>query len=375
MSYYILKHFDTPLIEFELSLHFDGPTLHILQTNDSFSHLFPLDLQVTEEGLLQWLRARMIPANRAYANHFLAKLGLNPKDIKGMIDACRGLSLNDCYWVVPSDFTGAFADYNLFEHRFSESLALMAFTGTGRYLRPSFQSSPEFTTNGMLAKCWRRVNREVLLYKSGTEGGANTGNEPYSEFYACQVAEAMGLDAVKYGLSRWKDRLCSTCSLFTDMETSYIPIGRLVKGGGMRAVLAYVSGLGEDYHQALADLLVFDAVILNTDRHLGNFGVLVNNRTNQITAMAPIFDNGYGLFPMAMEDDLRQIDRYIKTRTPAAYPDFMEMARAVLGPRQRQALRRLVTFTPKKHARYNRDSLYLEAVTHVVRQRASELLR
>ena len=32
-----------------------------------------------------------------------------------------------------------------------------------------------------------------LLYKGGTSGFANTGKEPYSEFYAAQVAQAMGI--------------------------------------------------------------------------------------------------------------------------------------------------------------------------------------
>lgn len=40
-------------------------------------------------------------------------------------------------------------------------------------------------------------------------------------------------------------------------------------------------------------MLVFDAVILNEDRHFGNFGLLVDSHTNKIIAPAPIFDNGY----------------------------------------------------------------------------------
>ena len=39
-------------------------------------------------------------------------------------------------------------------------------------------------------------------------------------------------------------------------------------------------------------MLVFDAVILNEDRHFGNFGLLVDSHTNKIIAPAPIFDNG-----------------------------------------------------------------------------------
>ena len=42
-------------------------------------------------------------------------------------------------------------------------------------------------------------------------------------------------------------------------------------------------------------MLVFDAVILNEDRHFGNFGLLVDSHTNKIIAPAPIFDNGLSL--------------------------------------------------------------------------------
>ena len=55
--------------------------------------------------------------------------------------------------------------------------------------REAFSTSPELTTNGMLRKAWRFVEGDgIYLYKGGTEGAANTGNEPYSEYYACQIA-------------------------------------------------------------------------------------------------------------------------------------------------------------------------------------------
>ena len=54
----------------------------------------------------------------------------------------------------------------------------------------------------------------------------------------------MGIDAVSYGLARWKGLLCSTCELFTDRETAYIPIGRIITKGGMTAVAEYYRTLG-----------------------------------------------------------------------------------------------------------------------------------
>ena len=50
-------------------------------------------MEPDEESIRKWLRKRIIPSSRAYATNFLAQLGLNEKDTKGIIDICKGLSL------------------------------------------------------------------------------------------------------------------------------------------------------------------------------------------------------------------------------------------------------------------------------------------
>ena len=54
----------------------------------------------------------------------------------------------------------------------------------------------------------------------------------------------MGFCVIPYKIIRWKGKLCSVCELFTSKEISYVPAGRLVKEGGMRAVREYYSSLG-----------------------------------------------------------------------------------------------------------------------------------
>ena len=88
----------------------------------------------------------------------------------------------------------------------------------------------------------------------------------------------MDLHYVDYGLSKWKGKLCSTCLLFTNENIAYIPVGRIIKTGGIESVIDYYKKLGESYYQELLDMLVFDAVILNEDRHFGNFGFLIDNK-------------------------------------------------------------------------------------------------
>ena len=372
---YLLKQFDIDLLHFDMQKDIDGVSAQILWVNNEHKSLLPLDLELSDYGLEKWLKRRTIPSNRAYVQNFLAKLGLNEKDTKGIIDFCKGLSLNDCYWVIEGNFKGKFAENNLYDNRFSNVLSHIAFTGYGSFQKSSLRSSPEFTTNGMLAKCWRRVDGKIVLYKSGTEGVANSGNEPYCEYYANQVAAAMGINAVQYGLSKWKGCLCSTCELFTSKEYSFMPIGNIVKEGCIRAVIEYYKSLGDKYFNAFVDMIVFDAVILNTDRHFGNFGFMVDNRTNIICAPAPLFDHGLSLLTYAMDDDLQDWETYAKTRVPATYSDFIELAQQLMGHEQREKLRRLINFKFKKHSRYNWTDVRLRVIEKLLQMRTNMLLR
>ena len=374
---YELKHFDTTLIRFSATEDSNTPEIQILWQNDEHKDLLPLDLDVSSDGIAKWLKHRTIPKNRAYVHNFLSKCGLNLNRPINIIKVSKGLSLNDCYWVVEEGFNGKFSDFNLYDNRFSQILALIAFTGYGSSIRTSLASCPEFTTNGMLPKCWRRERGQIRLFKGGTSGASNTGNEPYSEFYAFQVAEAMGINAIPYNLSKWKGELCSTCDLFTSKDYSFLPVGRIVTTGGMKAVREYYESLGSDFVNALDDMIVLDALIFNTDRHFGNFGFLIDNKTNKISAPAPLFDHGNALFNFAGLDDLSSEDtlkRYADTLLPCVYDDFVESAKKVLTPAHKEGLRRLLNFKFKKHSRYNLPNNRLKLIEKQIERRAKELL-
>lgn len=372
---YVLRLYDTDLLSFSLSEQgIEGLKAQIHSIDEEERALFPLDLELTDDGLVKWLQRRVIPKNRAYVAEILKTYGLSVNDTKGIIDVCKGLSLNDSYWVVPQGFTGTFAQYNLYENRFSEILSLVAYTGIGQS-DAAFTTSPELTTNGMLPKAWRFIEGEgIYLYKGGTFGAANTGNEPYSEFYASQVAQAMGLDAVAYELENWKGILASRCKLFTDINTAYIPIGRIVREGGLKACLEYYRQLGPEAYEQIKSMLVFDAVIYNEDRHFGNFGVLRDNHTGKVTSAAPVFDNGMSLFNFAMPEDFQDLDSYAKTRGTAYGVSFENVCQEVMGPVQTRQLRKLIGFTFHRHPRLNWPEYRLEATERHLQKRVCQLL-
>lgn len=372
---YSLRLYDEELIRFSLSkdeigfLHAD-----VLSVNEKYRALFPLDLTLTSDGVVEWLNHRVIPKNRAFVEEILANYGLELDDTQGIIDVCKGLSLNDSYWIVPDGFSGKFADYNLYENRFSEILSLVAYTGNAGE-KDVLSTSPELTTGGMLRKAWRHIDGDgIYLYKGGTSGFSNTGNEPYSEYYAYQIAQKMNLNAVLYDLEQWKGILASKCKLFTDINTAYVPIGRIVTHGGIRACLDYYASLGPEALQQLKDMLVFDSVIYNTDRHFGNFGVLRDNHTGKILGPAPIFDNGLSLFCYATPEKLSDLDNYAKTLSNPYDISYNRLCRGLMEKRQRDKLRALIGFSFQRHPSLNLPEERLKAIERKVQNRVAELL-
>ncbi len=373
---YQLKHFDKTVLKFSAVDDSNNPDVKIIWIDDNKT-LLPLDMDFTNEGVYRWLKHRTVPSNRAYVRNFLSRCGLSLNRPMNIIKVSKGLSLNDCYWIVEEGFDGTFDEYNLYDNHLSRILARIAFTGYGSSVRSSLASSPEFTTNGMLPKCWRRISGTVYLFKGGTSGASNTGMEPYSEFYAAQIAEKTGINAIYYNLSKWKGELCSYCELFTSKEYSFIPVGRIVRNGGMEAVREYYKKLGAEYVNALDDMIVLDALICNTDRHFGNFGFLVDNKTNRIAAPAPLFDHGNSLFNFAARDDTDSYEhfkKYADTLLPCVYDDFIKEAKAVLTKEHRDKLRGLLDFRFKKHSRYNLPEKRLHLIEKQINDRVKLLL-
>lgn len=376
---YILKHFDAPLLKFaadSTSAPSDA-AYEIVWVDENKRQLLPFGLECTPEGLGEWIKHRNIPKNRAFANTFLARNGLSANRPLGIISLSKGLSLDDVYWVVEEGDDSTFERVNLYDNRISRLLAQVAFTGYGSSVRSSFASSPEFTTNGMLPKCWRRIDGDICLYKGGTTGFANAGFEPFSEYYAADIAHSIGIDAIDYGIHRWKGVLCSSCELFTSKEVSFVPIASIVKSGGWQAASSEYDAMGAEFKGALSDMVAFDALICNTDRHLGNFGFLVDNATNKIVATAPLFDHGNSLFYQAFGDDWESDDAlaaYAESQKPCLYEDFFEEAKGVMTASTRAKMRKALDFSFTRHPVKGFPKKRLSMIEHQIRSRANRLL-
>lgn len=380
----ILKHRDRELLRFDWSRYGDVCNVEV---NSAESRFLPYRLRErVREGderevkyaLDDWIAGRTAPLNRRNIREMLQNMGFKPRDPqyrKGLIEFCRGLSLNDVHWVTTDESSEKWKEVNLYDNPFSTAVATMAFSGDCREIRRNATTSPEYTTEGTLAKCWRRLGGEILLFKAGTgkgtdgfEGKNACGYEPYSEYFAAQVASALGFDHVDYGLARFKGRLCSTCRLFTGDRFGYLPA---------REVLTAEAAARD---ARFADIFFFDALVFNTDRHLGNFGFLVDNDTNEISGIAPIFDNGYGLFSQAIcnpgkrNDEFHDLRVFVNRKSPALLDKWLAIPGG-LTDHLIERLEFLRNFEFHQHPEFRLSADRLDMTLYFLRNRIEKIIQ
>ena len=196
----------------------------------------------------------------------------------------RALSLNDTFWVKRETSPLKWEEVSLYCNPFDEVISQAAFDGS--LTSSTFSStSPEFATDGYYAKCWKREQDGIYLYKAGS---ATYELEPLSEYLAAQLSSILCPGAVPYDMRFHHGRLVSTCPLFTSESVGLAKMAAIAREDrSISVLLEYFRSIGSE--DAFRRMMVLDAIILNTDRHPGNFGVLFDTDTMQVKTMAPVF--------------------------------------------------------------------------------------
>jgi hypothetical protein len=295
------------------------------------------------ENIDSWVAERSAAKHRAHVNRILELCGGKTKS--GFIALTHCLSLTDTLWVKSERENVAWKDVNLYENQFDEVVSKLSFDGNGLFGMQMTTTSPELTTDGAYDKCWLNEQDGIHLIKAGSSGARNAGLEPYGEVLASQVFEKI-CDSVKYNFRRFDGRVVSDCKLFTCLEFGYRPIALFYKERlTLPRLLEIYRELGcEDVFRRM---VVADCITLNSDRHFGNFGFLVNNETFERVSINPCFDFNMAFVPLSEEGfDFGKradgsecnFDEYLSKRGPVIGSDYVAPARAILTPEIRKCV-------------------------------------
>ena len=224
--------------------------------------------------------------NREFATQVLAQAGLNIADTLGIIDLCKGLSVNDSFWAERDGENLKFADINLYDNPLDETLAIVAYTGytsereacdrpvervdDGRPVPEGVAAYGTWAQGGFRRVCERRFGTvfRVSRLAAGAQALGERGRLPH------RPLEGQARVGVR----------------FDELE------GRVVRAILCGDAAGVVPGDLARNRSRRCARWVFDALIVNQDRHANNHGFLRDNRTGRILGPAPLFDHNMSLF-------------------------------------------------------------------------------
>ena len=126
---------------------------------------------------------------------------------------------------------------------------------------------------------------------------------------------------------------------------------------------------------AFRRMCILDALILNTDRHSGNFGVLYQNDTMQVQKMAPVFDNNQSLLFDLDDDQLENTEWSIRHCSPRLGVDFYRHGQRLNDRCHPQRFKESTrTFVFKQHSSIPAPQERLDCLTQIVQRQLQEIL-
>ena len=260
--------------------------LYLEQTKDMDSRINNLN------NFYYWCASRVLTLDRKYAKEILNSIGARQattdRERSAISLAYHCVTLTDVYWVKGYREPITFDEINLFDHSLSDafvdvSLRGKALTAQNAQLIVPSDIASDVATQGAAPKAWVRRNGTFYLLKDGDE------KEVDAELLASRIARCFDVDQVLYEPFQYDGQKVSASLLMTSRDLSIVP---------MEHVEIYAANHDTDWH-ALVDrydrrgfcmMNIIDYLVGNTDRHWGNWGFLVDNKTNKPLRLFPLMD-------------------------------------------------------------------------------------
>ncbi len=250
----------------------------------------------------EWFKGRGIPSWRKDLEKLLEKLNISSSE--ELLNKAYALSLSDQYWLKEENSNVEWRDINFFTNDFEYEAYLEASLDSSSTLKLNNEAilrSPNNTTDGMLQKGWIIENGKRVLVK-GTY--TQSKEEPFNEWLASNISKRLGFDYCEYKVE-WMDKtgLVSKCDNFIneceEIISAYDVVRYGKKSNHLNDYEFYLQILEKhnvpNARKNVADMFVVDYLMMNTDRHMKNFGIIRNVETLEWVRTTPIFDTGQSM--------------------------------------------------------------------------------
>lgn len=236
--------------------------------------------------------------------------GISKSELKEIQDEIikkvPALSLSDQYWINNDTSSLKWSDINYFDNDFE----YISFTSTSSKnlktasIPADYIYSPNITTKGQVSKSWIIGKDSVRCLLKAANTSFKT--EPINEYIAYKISKIIGLNCTPYNIDVLKDTkndtktLVSSCPCFINTNTELVHASEIIdfnKYNNLKDIFkGYINILKDngikDAKEQLEKMILLDSLLLNTDRHLNNFGIIRDVNTLKWLSVSPIYDNG-----------------------------------------------------------------------------------
>lgn len=233
-----------------------------------------------------WCASRILTLDRSYAKEILNSIGVQQavtdRERAKIALTYRCASLTDVFWVRKKGEKIRFHEINLYENHLDNTFIDIALRGR-QYSVQNEYLAKDLATNGCFPKAWRREEQHFSLLKDGGELSVTR------ELIASQVCRCFDASQVLYEEGSFDGERVTVSENFTSLEQSIVSMEafEIYCANIERNTKRYVLQLDRHNYYMMN---ILDYLVGNTDRHWGNWGMLVNNKNNKPICLHPLMD-------------------------------------------------------------------------------------
>lgn len=234
-----------------------------------------------------WCASRVLTLDRTYAKEILNSIGVfqanTDKDRAKIALSYHCLSLTDIYWVKEKTEAVTFDEINLYKNHLSSSFVDVSLRGKQMTVQNSYFLADDLGTQGCFPKAWIREVNSFYLLKDGGIGPVK------KELLASKICQCFSCNQVVYESFFYKGEEVSKSKLITSLDYSLVTYEHfnIYAVNYEIDIENYIETLdGYSFHM----MNILDYLIGNIDRHWGNWGFLVDNKTNTPVRLYDLMD-------------------------------------------------------------------------------------
>lgn len=234
-----------------------------------------------------WCASRLIPRDRTYAKEILNSIGafqsVTDRERAQIALSYHCLSLLDVFWVKGEKENIRFEDINLYTHSLSNALVDIALRGHQMAVTNAHLLANDLSTGGCYPKVWVRKEEGFYLYKAGGQDAVER------EVLASKICRCFDCHQVLYEQGMFENEPLSISKIMTSQRYSLVTYAAYDVYCTNHDWNTLDKILKLDAHGYYM-MNILDYLVGNTDRHWGNWGLLVDNETNRPIRLHDLMD-------------------------------------------------------------------------------------